>query len=366
MVVSQANQEKLQTSPGSGKPAIFVGIFIHGYAVGIFPIKLENDVRGVDGPVGGFVLAKGKTNRGHQRVLIIEDIIGIGIERDLRLRNRVSEVVGLGKPIAEQPLPHVAIPTTAGTGAEVTRNAVLGVPEHKVKVSMRSPLMLPSMAIVDPELTYSMPPAVTAATGLDALTQLAEAYTSNNANPLTDGVCCEGLQRAGRSLLAAYEDGSNADARQDMAIAGLFGGLALANAKLGAVHGFAGPLGGMIQAPHGVICAALLPHVMQANIRALQQREPDSPALARYDRIAALLTAKPEASADEGLEWLQNLCAALKTPALREFGLEERHYAEGVQKAQKASSMKGNPITLTDDELIEILSEARKGKKRKP
>ncbi|MHC4743076.1 MAG: iron-containing alcohol dehydrogenase [Planctomycetota bacterium] len=270
------------------------------------------------------------------------------------------EVVGLGKPVTEKPLPHIAIPTTSGTGAEVTRNAVLAVPEQKVKVSMRSPMMLPSVAIVDPELTYSMPPEVTAATGLDALTQLAEAYTSNKANPLTDGICCEGLQRAGRSLLAAYQDGSNADAREDMAIASLFGGLALANAKLGAVHGFAGPLGGMLGAPHGVICATLLPHVMQANIRALQQREPDSPALARYDRVAALLTGNAGATADEGLEWLQNLCSALRTPALREFGLEETRYGEAVEKAQKSSSMKGNPIALTDGELTDILTKAGK------
>jgi len=270
------------------------------------------------------------------------------------------EVVGLGKPITQRPAPHITIPTTAGTGAEVTRNAVLGVPEHQVKVSMRSALMLPSLAIIDPELTYSMPPAVTAATGLDALTQLAEAYTSNRASPLTDGICCEGLRRAGRSLLAAYEDGTNADAREDMAIASLFGGLALANAKLGAVHGFAGPLGGMIGAPHGAICAALLPHVMQANIRALQQRSPDSPALTRYDRIAALLTGNPNASADEGLEWLKDLCAALEIPSLAEFGLEEHRCAEVVQKAQKSSSMKGNPITLTDDELTKILTKAGK------
>lgn len=268
------------------------------------------------------------------------------------------EVVGLGKPVTEKPLPHITIPTTAGTGAEVTRNAVLGVPEHQVKVSMRSPLMLPSLAVVDPELTWSMPPAVTAATGLDALTQLAEAYTSNKANPLTDGICCEGLKRAGRSLLAAYRDGDDADAREGMAIASLFGGLALANAKLGAVHGFAGPLGGMTGAPHGVICARLLPHVMEANIKALQQREPGSPALARYARIAALLTGIPSAGADEGLEWLQDLCAGLRTPALREFGLEEKHYAEAVEKAQRSSSMKGNPIALTDEELTEILTKA--------
>ena len=184
------------------------------------------------------------------------------------------EVVGRGEPLTRSPAPHIAIPTTAGTGAEVTRNAVLGVPEHQVKVSMRSPFMLPRLAVVDPVLTYSMPPTVTAGTGLDALTQLMEVYVSNKANPLTDGICREGLKRAARSLRRAYENGSNRAAREDMAIASLFGGLGLANAKLGAVHGFAGPLGGMISAPHGVICARLLPFVCEANVRALQRRAP--------------------------------------------------------------------------------------------
>ncbi|MHC4705153.1 MAG: iron-containing alcohol dehydrogenase, partial [Planctomycetota bacterium] len=198
------------------------------------------------------------------------------------------EVVGAGKPLARESVPHIAIPTTAGTGAEVTRNAVLTVPEHKVKVSMRSGLMLPRLAVVDPELTYLMPPSVTASTGLDALTQLIEVYVSNQANPLTDGICREGVIRAGRSLRRAYQDGSDHDAREDMATASLFGGLGLANAKLGAVHGFAGPLGGMFSAPHGVICARILPFVMEINVRALLGREPDSPALVRYDEVGRL------------------------------------------------------------------------------
>ena len=182
------------------------------------------------------------------------------------------EVVGKGRPLQNPAAPCIAVPTTAGTGAEVTYNAVLGVPDQHVKVSMRSPLMLPRWAIVDPLLTHSMPPELTASTGLDALTQLIEAFVSNKANPLTDGVCREGLQRAGRSLRRAFEDGSDAEAREDMSLASLFSGMALANAKLGAVHGFAGPLGGMTDAPHGVICGKLLPYVMQANVRALQDR----------------------------------------------------------------------------------------------
>jgi len=277
------------------------------------------------------------------------------------------EVVGRGKPLARSPVPHIAIPTTAGTGAEVTCNAVLGVPDHQVKVSMRSPFMLPRLAVIDPVLTHSMPPSITASTGLDALTQLMEVYVSNKANPLTDGICREGLRRAGRSLRQAYEDGSDRAAREDMAIASLFSGLGLANAKLGAVHGFAGPLGGMISAPHGVICARLLPYVCQANVQALQSRAADSAALARYDEIAQLLTPpaflrKQEggAQAVDGVRWVQELCEALKVPPLTEFGLKEQDFPAVVAKSQKSSSMKGNPITLTDDELMEILKKASK------
>ncbi len=268
------------------------------------------------------------------------------------------EVVGFGKPLKKTPVPYIAIPTTAGTGAEVTRNAVLAVPEHQVKVSMRSPLMLPRLAVIDPELTHSMPPSTTASTGLDALTQLIEAYVSNKANPLTDGICQQGLKRAGCSLQKAYENGSDSNAREDMALASLFSGLALANAKLGAVHGFAGPLGGMISAPHGVICARLLPFVCQANVQALQSREPDSPALARYEQIARILTDETTAQAADPVAWVQGLCAALKVPPLAQFGLKEKDFPTVVAKTQKSSGIKGNPISLTDEELMEILEKS--------
>jgi len=268
------------------------------------------------------------------------------------------EVVGLGKPLTQRPSPHIAVPTTAGTGAEVTRNSVLGVPEKKVKVSMRSALMLPTVAVVDPRLTHSLPPTITASTGLDTLTQLIEAYVSIKANPLTDGICAEGIKRAARSLKRAYENGSDSSAREDMSLASLFSGLALANAGLGAVHGFAGPLGGMIAAPHGAICARFLPFVIQANISALQSRATDSLALARYDKIAQILTGKEDAKAANGLVWLQQLCSTLKVPSLTKFGLKEKDFPTVIAKAKKASSMKGNPIELTDDELLQILSQA--------
>jgi len=268
------------------------------------------------------------------------------------------EVIGAGNPLTRSSAPHIAIPTTAGTGAEVTRNAVLSVPEHKVKVSMRSPFMLPRLAIVDPELTHSMPPSVTASTGLDALTQLIEVYVSNKANPLTDGICREGLKRAGRSLRRAYEDGNDAIAREDMALASLFSGLGLANAKLGAVHGFAGPLGGMLSAGHGAICARLLPFVMEANVQALQSRGTDPTVISHYDETAQLLTGKTTTKAADGIAWVQDLCTALKVQSLNEFGLTERDFPTVIAKTQKSSSMKGNPIKLMDSELRKILKKA--------
>lgn len=268
------------------------------------------------------------------------------------------EIVGRGKQILQAPAPYIAIPTTAGTGAEVTRNAVIGSPEHGVKVSMRSPLMLPRLAVIDPQLTLSMPPPLTAFTGLDALTQLMEAFVSNKANPLTDGICREGMGRAARSLRKAFEDGKDQAAREDMAVSSLFGGLALANAKLGAVHGFAGPLGGMFAAPHGAICGLLLPHVMEANVHALKTRAPDSPALARYEEVARILTGAITARAADGVTWVQDLCAIFKIPPLSVYDLKEKDFPGVMAKVRKASSTKGNPIMLTDNELTQILEKA--------
>jgi alcohol dehydrogenase class IV len=269
------------------------------------------------------------------------------------------EVIGRGKALANPAAPFIAIPTTAGTGSEVTRNAVLASPEHRVKVSLRSPFMLPRVAVVDPELTCDLPPALTASTGLDALTQLIEPYVSSRANPMTDALCVEGIRRAARSLRAAFADGRNAAARADMAIASLFGGLALANAGLGAVHGFAGPIGGQFPAPHGAVCAALLPHVMEENLRALRQRQPAADALRRYEDVARLITGSAVATAEAGAEWVRKLVADLGIPSLGHYGLKREHTAELVEKASHASSMKANPIALTPDELAGVLERAR-------
>jgi len=259
------------------------------------------------------------------------------------------EVVGKGAALENAPAPFIAVPTTAGTGSEVTRNAVLGVPEHRVKASLRSPMMLPRVAVVDPELTLELPPALTASTGMDALTQLIEPYVSSKANALTDTLCLEGIRRVARALRRAHADGGDLEARTDMAFASLLGGLALANAGLGVVHGFAAPIGGMFDAPHGAVCAALLPHGMAANIRA-------GAALTRYSEIAMLLTGESEAEA--GVSWVGSLCADLGIPSLSAYGIGHEHMDVLCESASRASSMKANPVVLSQDELRSVLTAA--------
>jgi len=268
------------------------------------------------------------------------------------------EVIGAGRKIEKPSAPFAAVPTTAGTGSEVTRNAVLASPEHRVKVSLRSVFMLPRLALLDPVLTVSVPKDVTASTGLDALTQVLEPFVSNRANPVTDALCRDGMVRAARSLRRACEDGLDLDAREDMALVSLYGGMALANARLGAVHGFAGPLGGMIDAPHGALCARLLPFVIAANVRALRERAPQDPALVRYAEVARILTGRSGAAAEEGATWVLELVEALSVPALRSHGLTREDLADAIARARRASSMRGNPVELTEDELARVLEQA--------
>jgi alcohol dehydrogenase class IV len=269
------------------------------------------------------------------------------------------EVVGRGQPLLRPSLPTIAIPTTAGTGSEVTKNAVLASPTHGVKASLRSPLMLPRVALVDPDLLARLPAPVVAASGLDALSQLIEPLLSARANPLTDGLAREGIRRSAAALRPAFEAAragrelAPAD-REALALASLFGGLCLANAGLGAVHGFAAPLGGMFDAPHGAVCAALLPAVLRVNARALAARAPDAPALPRLRELAGLVTGRGGATIEEGIAWIADLVRALEIPGLARHGLTPTHIPELVAKARVASSMKANPLALTDDELTEI------------
>ena len=268
------------------------------------------------------------------------------------------EVIGRGLPIKNSPLPFIAVPTTAGTGTEVTRNAVLTSPEARVKVSLRSPLLLARLAVIDPELTVGLPAALTASTGLDALTQLIEPYVSCRANPMTDGFCRSGIPLVKRSLRQAYRHPDDLAAREDMAMASLLSGLSLANAGLGIVHGFAAPIGGMFTAPHGAVCAALLPHAMEVNIAALRKRDSSNVALSRFDAIAQWLTGQGNATAMDGVSWVRNLVSELEIPSLQKYGITSRDVPILCEKAAQASSTKGNPLALVPEELKEIAGRA--------
>ena len=267
------------------------------------------------------------------------------------------EVVGKNLPLTCRPLPVTAIPTTAGTGSEVTRNAVLGVPDAQVKVSLRSPWLLPQAAVVDPTLTLSVPPAVTAATGMDALTQVLEPALSLRANPMTDLFCEEGLRTACDALAAAYEDGQNLGARTKMAWVSLLGGLALANAGLGAVHGLAGPIGGMCAAGHGEICAALLAAVMRVNLRCAEAGRGSPGLMRRFEQVGQWLTGSERATAEDGVRKLQALRKTLQIRGLADLGVRREDFETIIEKAQSASSMRANPVALQPEELMEILEE---------
>jgi alcohol dehydrogenase class IV len=271
------------------------------------------------------------------------------------------EVIGKGRPITKPALAWVAVPTTAGTGAEVTRNAVLGDPARHFKASLRSELLLPRVALVDPELGVNVPAGVTASSGMDALCQLIESYTSLNAQPVTDVLAIKGIELAARSLRRAVIDGGDLNAREDMALAALWSGITLTNAGLGAVHGFAAPLGANFPVPHGTVCAALLPHVMAANVATMRAQAPGHPVLARYADIGRIVGDHPgpdEPAMEAGIDAVAALVADLNIPSLRQFGLTPAQVPEMVALARKSSSMRYNPVVLSDDALAETLTRA--------
>jgi alcohol dehydrogenase class IV len=265
------------------------------------------------------------------------------------------EVVGAGRPLGRPSVPLFLAPTTAGTGTEATKNAVLLSEQHHVKVSLRGVGLLPRLALVDPELTYGLPPEVTAWGGLDALTQLIEPYVGCRPQPITDALGLEGMRRIARSLRRAFHDGGDVEARIDLSLAALFSGIALANAGLGVVHGFAGVIGGMIDAHHGMVCASLLPAGMRANLTALRARAPSHPSLRRHAELAAALTGHADASPEDGIAWVQQLSRELGVPRLSQMGLKTEDLDVLVERTAVASSTKGNPIPLTRDELLGIV-----------
>jgi alcohol dehydrogenase class IV len=265
------------------------------------------------------------------------------------------EVIGSGRPIERPGLPCIAVPTTAGTGSEVTRNSVLS--GSGVKASLRSPLMLPKVALVDPDLLVGVPKSTIASSGMDALSQLIEPLLSKRANPFCDALARDGIRRSARSLRRAYQEGmEDSGVREDLALASLFGGMCLANSGLGSVHGLAAAAGARLSAPHGAVCAAVLAAAMDINVRALRERAPDHPALQRATEVAVLITGQPDATRENAIVWLEELTAALSIPGLGSYGLNQEEIAAVVAAAQRASSMRANPIELTDDEVTQIVT----------
>jgi alcohol dehydrogenase class IV len=264
------------------------------------------------------------------------------------------EVVGKGQKITRPAAPWIAVPTTAGTGAEATRNAVIGWPEKRFKASLRSELLMARVAVIDPELGVEVPAEVTARSGMDALCQLIESYTSAGAQPVTDALALRGVELAGRSLVRAFQDGRDLEAREGMALAAYLSGVTLTNAGLGAVHGFAAPLGANFPVPHGTVCAALLPHVIAANLAAGTRA-----LVGRYAEVGGRL-AGDAGMGEEEAAWAcvrvtGEMVREMGIPALREFGVSEERVAEMVGLARKASSMRFNPVVLPDEVLAGVL-----------
>ena len=268
------------------------------------------------------------------------------------------EGVGPELPYHGPALPFIAVPTTAGTGSEATKNAVLSLPgKQGFKKSFRHELLVPRYAVVDPELLATCPPELIAANGMDALTQLIESYVSLKAHPFTDALAWSGIEAARDGLLPWYEQG-NAQSRSNMAYAALLSGITLAQVGLGSVHGLASPLGAFFPIPHGVVCGTLVAAASEINIRALQSREPEHPALIKYARLGELLTqnkySNTTVACNALIKLLTDWTERLSLPPLRNYGVTTADF-EYIVKHSRGSSMKTNPIVLTDEEIGEIL-----------
>lgn len=271
------------------------------------------------------------------------------------------EVVGEGRKISQRSLPWVAVPTTAGAGAEVTRNAVVSFPPRQFKASIRSDLMMAQTVIVDPQLSVSCSKNVTAASGMDALCQCIEAYTSNNANKLSDAAALTGLMNGSSMLQRCVDSPDDLEARSAMSLCALCSGLALTSAGLGAVHGFAAPMGANFPIPHGVVCAALLHGVMHANVIEAGRLQ-NQPLLDRYAVIGRLLAndggLARDAAINAGIARAEELTRILGIPRLSEFGVGRDRLDEMITLASKSSSMKYNPVELDADMLKRVLVDA--------
>jgi alcohol dehydrogenase class IV len=266
------------------------------------------------------------------------------------------EIVGGGKPIDHPPIPMIALPTTAGTGSEVTKNAVITVPEHSIKVSLRDPRMVPDIAIIDAALMQGAPQRVALTAGLDAVVQVIEPYLSVKANPMTDAICHAAIP-IGLKVLRDLVENDAPEAWDSMAWVSTCGGLALANSGLGAVHGFAGVIGGKSNAPHGEICGALLPAVLESHLR---KAEGQTETHKRLQWILDLMdTHFAQSEGGMGVSGLRRWSTKMGLRGLEDMGLSVSDFSEVVTAASKASSMKGNPFSLSVMELLQILQAAK-------
>lgn len=261
------------------------------------------------------------------------------------------EVVGRGLPLDAAPLPFIAVPTTAGTGAEATKNAVIDVPAHKRKVSLRDVRMIPRLAVLDAELTDGMPWPVTLMTGMDAVTQLIEPYLSRKARPATDFICASAIEPALRAILALSQ-GEDARARETLLMAAHLSGIALANAGLGAVHGLAGVIGGQTGAPHGAICGALLPRILRINRAACAAAGRD---VSRFDTVDAMVARAFGQPGGTAPDLLDRFVDAHGLPGMAGLSPPGFDAAEVAEMARASSSMKANPVDLPAEALAEAI-----------
>jgi alcohol dehydrogenase class IV len=295
-------------------------------------------------------------------------IIGIGggsvidagkaISAMMRIPDSITdylEVVG-NKEHPGTKLPFIAIPTTSGTGSEATKNAVISrTGENGFKRSLRHDNFIPDIALIDPELTLDCPKEITAASGMDCFTQLTEAYLSVKSNQYTDSLALEGLREIKNSLLASYSEGKDIEARAGMSFAALTSGICLANAGLGAVHGFASSIGGMYEIPHGLICGTLMASGNEINVRELRRQEDNQQALKKYAVLGELFSDKKGKSddyyTDSFIGYLQSMTVSLNLPKLSQYGVKEKD----LKSICKNTEIKNNPVKLTPEDLEDIL-----------
>jgi len=256
-------------------------------------------------------------------------------------------------------VPFIAVPTTSGTGSEATKNAVISeTGDHGYKKSLRHNNFVPNVAIIDPTLTVGCPQSTTASSGMDAFTQLFESYLSTAANPITDALAVEGLIQISKSLLDAFDDGSDLEARVGMSLASYLSGITLANAGLGLVHGFASSIGGYFDIPHGVVCSSLMASCNRTTVNKLRRQRTNDVALYKYAEIGTLFSSDASKSTDyyidSLLDLIENWTNGMNIPRLRSYGILPEHF----EKIVNATDNKNNPIALDHDEMLEVLESA--------